>query len=237
MGHSNFQATWSTHFTTATVTVRPTSNRVSEWNNIRGPDKPLKVLVANLGKTLQMLDKNQVNGIMLVHPTVIVPTKIQTAEFSCVSNPKEGEEIKVAELTNEVLDTRQSRIWDEETDVSPDTGNRDTFKKLETLDLSHVPNSHCGKFRNMLKKFIPMWDNFFATTRTTENDIDLQPSTIPVAQHSYRAGFEAREEENSQIEKMYALASFGLSNHPGLHKWCLFRYQTGHGDSASTAAA
>lgn len=56
-------------------------------------------------------------------------------------------------------------------DPAPDTGEHgltrynsiDPVKALEELDLSHVPESHRGRLRDLLRDFSKIWDGSFGT--------------------------------------------------------------------------
>ncbi|CAN8069508.1 unnamed protein product, partial [Agarophyton chilense] len=162
------------------------------------PDKPFSVLVANLGSTPQSLVKNQVIGSVMPHPTAMVATRLTAAYVLGLVHSKKGEEAAVQspnDLESQPAETEKKPV--------PTSHDRvDPVKELEELDLGHVLESHRESLREMLREFTTMWDGSLGEINTTEHRIDLWPNTRPVAQHPYRAGPKAREEEQFQVDKM-----------------------------------
>lgn len=118
-----------------------------------------------------------------------------------IETSKNGDAKFVHADRNSDLDFEIERIA-ETSARSSDSEQTSPIKELEKLDVEHVPESHRKRIRDILRELPPMWDGSLGTLVITEHRTNLVPNTGPLAQHHYRSGARAREEENSQAEKI-----------------------------------
>ena len=114
-------------------------------------DKPFRVLVANFGRKLRSLAKNQFIGTLLPHPTAILPTRMSFEDFVGLVKYAE-EKTHRANISNVA-------------EVEPSKKNEGV--DVEELDLSHVAYCHREILRTMLRKYSYMWNGFLGEITNT----------------------------------------------------------------------
>lgn len=144
------------------------------------PNTAFKVLVANFGKTPKRVAKNQVVGTVLPHPTAVMPSHIKLAEVLGLIDAAE-----VEPDANPLAEANKTS--------SPVPKSELDVKDVDALDLSHVPEQHRRRLREMLRKYSPMWDGSLGEISTMEHHIELTSDAKPIAQHAFRAGPRQRD--------------------------------------------
>lgn len=160
------------------------SNGVAEI----APNVQFNVLISNNTPSAKKLQKGQVVGYVLPHPTSSALTTLSLEDMLLLETP------------NTPQITYPTR-YEENTSDAAERKQRDSLQEIE---LDHLGEGMRARVRNLLSNFSSMWSGSLGHIAATSHTINIKPGAKPVFCQPYRAGPIARQVEEAEVKRMLA---------------------------------